>query len=127
MNMLRVVWSRIKKLNPRDVIIGLMILVFIFGLFKGTGLRKELKELKKERKELQRQVDSVNRDNQTLQISIERFRQEIIKYDKMLVESNRKLEKIQWKYEEILKSIDNYTISDLQRFFSNRYRRFESN
>lgn len=118
--------DKIKKISVKDAMLILMGIVlaagFLFGAHTRSTYRKELRELRKEKMELQFKVDSIYSANRILDLEIEKYEVQVQKYEELIQKSNKELDKIQRKYEKILDSIGNYSISDLQRFFSDRYK-----
>lgn len=77
--------------------------------------------------QLQKQVDSLNKVNYLLQEKERTLNNILIEYTKKVDNLTGRLTKLRQEYNEILKHIDNYSNSDLERFFTDRYSRYYGN
>jgi len=73
-------------------------------------------------KELQQQVEELEQINDSLELIEQELETKISSYDKTINNLNRQLDVIKIETEAKLKAVDNLDVSELEWFFTNRYR-----
>ena len=71
--------------------------------------------------DLETKVDSLHSENETLNIEVTRMESQLASYDKEVDSLENKIVIIKKRTDEKLRNVNNLTISELQRFFSERY------
>ena len=82
----------------------------------------DLSEYRDKIEELQQQVEELEQVNDSLELIEQELEIKISSYDKTINNLNRQLDVIKIETEAKLKAIDNLDASELEWFFTNRYR-----
>ena len=82
----------------------------------------DLSEYRDKIEELQQQVEELEQVNDSLELIEQELETKISSYDKTINNLNRQLDVIKIETEAKLKAIDNLDASELEWFFTNRYR-----
>jgi len=115
--------SLIKLLKDKRFLYVLIIIqLFIIGwvLFSDTDIDKGPFQQKIDK--LQRQKDSLDAANLELQLKVDYMFEQADGYEKTINELNTSIGTLKRKTNEIINSVDTYTQSELEKFFSDRYR-----
>lgn len=106
-----------------------VILYLIIWIFEGNP--KEWNNSKNDIKAIQLKVDSVRGNLDfltTRQYKIEegqlKIQQELEENNRLTSEYNKQLLQLKKAYNEKIRSVDNFSINDLDSFFTNRYRKY---
>jgi len=124
--------NRLFKNNSRyivDCIILLIAFALAYTLFVGINTKKDIETILNENKKLELKVDSLKTDNELITNKIFALEEtQIIFYDKinennsLINNNNNELQKIKKIYHENIISINSYNISQLDSFFTERYK-----
>lgn len=110
------------KNNYKVILIGLLVLFLLYWMiFILTPLTKMNEESRFEIRELNKKIEEVKTQQEVLQTEIE-------KYEKKIEETNYNLKQIKQikinvgnEYGKKINSVTNYTNTELDRFFTERY------
>ena len=115
--------SLVQLLKDKRFLYAIIILqLFIIGwvLFTNTDIDKGPYEQKIER--LQQEKDSLDAANLELQLKVDNMFEQAEGYERTINELNSSIGTLKRKTNEIINSVDTYTQSELEKFFSDRYR-----
>lgn len=111
--------------NTLVYIVGGLLLVGIFGLGywagHGVGQRQQLKKDLPVQEQLQSQVDSLDNLVKAVENSVIQYSSEKDSLEMELTKAMWNYSLIEKKYNEKINSVIEYTPSDCQQFFSDRY------
>lgn len=114
----------------------MMFITFLLALLVFTRIfvgvtPSSFKETKKDLKEQQGKIDSVLQSQKFLterMFELEAkqifFQESIDKNNSLVVETNKSIDKLKRIYNEKIKSVNNFTIRDLDSFFAIRYKEY---
>jgi uncharacterized coiled-coil DUF342 family protein len=115
--------SLVQLLKDKRFLYAIIILqLFIIGwvLFTNTDIDKGPYEQKIER--LQQEKDSIDAANLELQLKVDNMFEQAEGYERTINELNSSIGTLKRKTNEIINSVDSYSQSELEKFFSDRYR-----
>lgn len=115
--------SLIKLLKDKRFLYVLIIIqLFIIGwvLFSDTDIDKGPFQQKIDK--LQREKDSLDAANLELQLKVDYMFEQADGYEKTINDLNSSIGTLKRKTNEIINSVDTYSQSELEKFFSDRYR-----
>ena len=114
-----------------DIIIVIIPILLIWIYFTGTRTPKEVKDALNANKGIELKVDSLKQDNQFI---VERMYElekkqtlffDLINQNNTLIkENNRELLRLKRIYHEKINSINDYNVSQLDSFFTKKYKEF---
>lgn len=114
-----------------DIIIVIIPILLIWIYFTGTKTPQEVKDALKSNKKIELKVDSIKQDNQFI---VERMYElekkqtlffDLINQNNTLIkENNRELLRLKRIYHEKINSINDYNVSQLDSFFTKKYKEF---
>lgn len=120
------------KLNRRtivDIVVVLIPILLIWIYFTGLKTPKELKDAYKDNKKIELKIDSLKQDNQFI---VERMyeleKKQTLFFDlinqnnDLIKENNKELVKLKRIYNEKINSINGYNVSQLDSFFTTKYK-----
>ena len=120
------------KINRRlivDIIVILIPIFLIYLYFTAMSTLPEIKQTFKENKNIQLKVDSIKADNEFIvnrMYELEKnqaiFFQMVNKNNELIQENNKQLSKLKKAYNDKINSVSTYDVSQLDSFFTNRYR-----
>ena len=107
----------------QSVIIWILAALMVYNIFVNNKIRTNIQEYEDKIDNLQTKVDSVNTLNKELDMKINSLhtQMEIIDSDISNVQTNIKT--IKRKTNEKVNSVDQFTYTELERFFSERYQK----
>lgn len=112
-----------KLLKDKRFLYAVIILqLFIIGwvLFSDTDIDKGPYQQKID--QLQQEKDSLDAANLQLQLKVDYMFEQADGYERTINELNSSIGTLKRKTNEIINSVDTYTQSELEKFFSDRYR-----
>ena len=115
--------SLIQLLKNKRFLYAIIILqLFIIGwvLFTDTDIDKGPYQQKID--QLQQEKDSLDAANLQLQLKVDYMFEQADGYEKTINDLNSSIGTLKRKTNEIINSVDTYTQSELEKFFSDRYR-----
>lgn len=115
--------SLIQLLKNKRFLYAIIILqLFIIGwvLFSDTDIDKGPYQQKID--QLQQEKDSLDAANLQLQLKVDYMFEQADGYEKTINDLNSSIGTLKRKTNEIINSVDTYSQSELEKFFSDRYR-----
>ncbi len=108
--------------DKRFLYVLIIIQLFIIGwvLFSDTDIDKGPFQQKIDK--LQQEKDSLDAANLQLQLKVDYMFEQADGYEKTINELNTGIQTLKRKTNEIINSVDTYTQSEIEKFFSDRYR-----
>ncbi len=110
-------------------LVGFIVLYLILILFIGTP--SYVKETIQDNKKIEVKIDSLHESQKFIEdrmMQLEKnqfmFFEAIDQTNSKIDENNRKLDNLKRVYNEKIRSVDNYTISQLDSFFTARYKEY---
>lgn len=103
------------KENWGFIICGILLFVVFFLQHKNQQIDSQLKDIKKSEKKLETRIDS-------LKIIGDKIRREKDSLSREILITRQEIIEIQNKRDEKIILVDKYSVSDLQRFFTDRYK-----
>jgi hypothetical protein len=112
-----------------DVIVVITPLLLIYVYFVGMGTLPEIKDALKENKKIQTTIDSIQTDNQfivqrmyELEKNQTMFFDMVNKNNELIKENNKQLSKLKRIYNDKINNANTYDVSQLDSFFTDKYR-----
>ena len=112
-----------------DVIVVITPLLLIYVYFVGMGTLPEIKDALKENKKIQTTIDSIQTDNQfivqrmyELEKNQAMFFDMVNKNNELIKENNKQLSKLKKIYNDKINNANTYDVSQLDSFFTEKYR-----
>ena len=125
------IFCMINRKTVTDIIIVIIPILLIWIYFTGTKTPEEVKDALKSNKKIELKVDSLKQDNQFI---VERMYElekkqtlffDLINQNNSLIkENNKELLRLKRIYHEKINSINDYNVSQLDSFFSKKYKDF---
>lgn len=125
------IFCMINRKTLIDIIIVIIPILLIWIYFTGTKTPQEVKDALNSNKKIELKVDSIKQDNQFI---VERMYElekkqtlffDLINQNNTLIkENNRELLRLKRIYHEKINSINDYNVSQLDSFFSKKYKDF---
>ena len=102
----------------------ILLCITTFAIFFIINKKEDidLSEYRDKIEELQQQVEELEQVNDSLELIEQELETKISSYDKTINNLNRQLDVIKIETEAKLKAVDNLDASELEWFFTNRYR-----
>ena len=130
----RVLNTLISKINLKTLATISVILIPIILLWiylTGIKTPKEIKDALKANKAIELKIDSIKQDNQFLverMYELEKrqtmFFDQINQNNNLIKENNKELLKLKKIYNEKINSVNGYNVSQLDSFFTNKYKEY---
>lgn len=125
------IFCMINRKTLIDIIIVIIPILLIWIYFTGTKTPQEVKDALKSNKKIELKVDSLKQDNQFIverMYELEKkqtlFFDMINQNNSLIKENNRELLRLKRIYHEKINSINDYNVSQLDSFFTKKYKEF---
>lgn len=122
----------VKGINLQKIVnisILLILLMLVYDIFLKN--ESNIKEVMAKNNIIDHKIDSVNQRNVELTEKIETLKKNdtvfmtlVTENNKLIINNNKELVKIQREYHETIASINNYSLNDLDTFFTKKYKQF---
>lgn len=123
----RNIYIREAKSNIRGYLIFAILGGFVaYMIWNNPSVDVDIKKYQTEINLLQLKIDSIQTTNKKLMVEADSINKVILEYDSAIKRLNTKIYVIQKETEKKLDSIDNLGGSQLQEFFTKRYRQYEN-
>jgi septal ring factor EnvC (AmiA/AmiB activator) len=109
------------KLNKQDVLLIIVILLVGYMIFTTQGIRTDIKSYKSNIELIQTKIDSANIIDKTITTKIDSVNSKVITITKEVNNIDRNISILKEKTNEKVNTIDTYTASDIEQFFTDRY------
>lgn len=119
--------DNIMKIDKTSIILFIIVILSAFSIFQGNKIRTDVKDYNKKIEVLQKGIDSIIIVNETLTEEINNIDNQITKIDGDVTKVQKNIIKIKNITDEKIDNVDNYNFSDLNKFFTDRYKtRYDS-
>lgn len=122
-----------KGKNLMNIVIILIPIILIYVYMAGVS-PKEIRQTLNDNKKIESKVDSIKSDNQfivermyELEKKQVQFFELITKNNDLIQENNKELLKLKKLYNAKINSVSNYSTSQLDSFFTSRYKEYYNN
>jgi len=125
------IFCMINRKTLIDIIIVIIPILLIWIYFTGTKTQQEVKDALNSNKKIELKVDSLKEDNQFI---VERMYElekkqtlffDLINQNNTLIkENNKELVRLKRIYHEKINTINDYNVSQLDSFFTKKYKNF---
>lgn len=110
------------KFDKSNILLGIIILLAAWNIFQGGKIRTDVKEYNKRIELIQQEIDSVNILNKELTEQIVNLDKEIDNIDGDINNVTKNITIIKKQTDEKIDSVNNFSFSDLEKFFAERYK-----
>ena len=112
-----------KKTNYTNILLILVLLVVGFSIYTSMNIRTDVESYNKKIETLQKGIDSVMVINKQLDENISSLKSEIKTVDSIIGVVENNVNTIKTNTDEQINNVDDFTFSDIQQFFADRYNR----
>lgn len=112
----------LKKITKTDVLLLILLILLVWNLFHIDGIRTDVKEYDKKISNIEKEIVVYNKKNDSLYSRLDVINEDINKIDTKIIKVNNNISKINKETNEKIILVDNYTFSDLEKFFAERYK-----
>jgi peptidoglycan hydrolase CwlO-like protein len=105
----------------KNIILVVLIILVGYNIFTNNSIRTDVESYNRKIDSLQKEIDSVEGANKILDGHIDRVDNEIDVVETRVITINKNINEIKNKTNEKVDAINDYTIHDLLKFFTDRY------
>lgn len=105
----------------KNIILVVLIILVAYNLFTNNGIRTDVEAYNRKIDSLQNEIDSVENANVVLDGHIEKVDNELNVVESRVITINKNITEIKNKTNEKVDAVNNYNVSELMWFFTNRY------
>lgn len=105
----------------QTLVLWILAAILVYSVFLENSIKTDIEKYKSSIERLEVNIDSINRKNQILNSNIEQFYNEIVKIDSSISKVQVNIKSIKKQTNEKINSVDTFSYSELERFFSDRY------
>lgn len=110
------------KINKTNILLVLIACLAAYTIFQGSKIRTDVAGYNAKIDSIQTEIDSVQLVNEKLTEQIVTIDKEIDKVDGNINNVTKNITIIKNQTHEKIDSVNNYNFSDLEKFFSDRYK-----
>lgn len=112
----------LKKISKTDILFVITMILLGWNLFRTSKVLTNIEEYNTKIEKLEKDVQLSYKSNDSIYKRIDVIDKEINKFGAKVVEINNNIVKIKTETNEKIIHVDDYTFSDLEKFFSDRYK-----
>lgn len=105
----------------QTLVLWILAAILVYSVFLENSIKTDIEKYKSSIERLDIDIDSINRKNQILNSNIEQFYNEMVKIDSNISKVQANVKSIKKQTNEKINSVDTFSYSELERFFSDRY------
>ena len=109
------------KINKTLILVLIVGAIAIYSLFESNSIKTDVAGYYRKIDSLQTEIDSVEQVNQQIDNHITEVTNEITNVENKVVKINNNIKEIKNQTHEKVSAVNDYTIHDLIKFFSDRY------
>ena len=109
------------KINKTYIFLAIVAGLAIYSLFESNSIKTDVAGYYRKIDSLQTEIDSVEQVNQQIDNHITEVTNEITNVENKVVKINNNIKEIKNQTHEKVSAVNDYTIHDLIKFFSDRY------
>lgn len=103
-------------------IVWIIVVLLVYNIFVSSNIRTDVKYYENKISNIQTKIDSVNKLNKALDIKLDSLNTQLKVLDSSIVNVQFNIETIKQNTDEKINSVDNFTFTELEHFFSDRYK-----
>ena len=105
----------------KNIILVILIVLVGYNLFTNNGIKTDVEAYNRKIDSLQNEIDSVENANKAIDGHIVKVDGEIKQIETKVITINKNITEIKTHTNEKVNAVNDYTIHDLLKFFSDRY------
>jgi prefoldin subunit 5 len=105
----------------KNIILVVLIILVGYNIFTNNSIRTDVEAYNRKIDSLQHEIDSVENANVVLDGHIEKVDNELTQVETRVITINKNITEIKNKTNEKVDAVNDYTIHDLLKFFTDRY------
>jgi peptidoglycan hydrolase CwlO-like protein len=109
------------KINKTYILLAIVGGIAVYSIFQNASIKTDVAGYYRKIDSLQREIDSVEVVNQQIDNHITEVTNEITNVENRVVKINNNINEIKNQTHEKVSAVNDYTIHDLIKFFSDRY------
>ena len=109
------------KINKTHIFLAIVACLAIYSLFQNASMKTDVEGYYRKIDSLQNEIDSVEVVNQQINNHITEVTNDITNVENKVVNMNNNINEIKKQTNEKVTAVNDYTIHDLIKFFSDRY------
>jgi len=109
------------KINKTHIFLAIVAGLAIYSLFQNASMKTDVEGYYRKIDSLQNEIDSVEVVNQQIDNHITEVTNDITNVENKVVNMNNNINEIKKQTNEKVTAVNDYTIHDLIKFFSDRY------
>lgn len=110
------------KINKSNILLVIIIVLAAWNIFTTNGIRTDVAGYNQKIDSIQNEIDSVHYENLKLNEQMVIIDKEIDKVDANVNNVTKNITIIKNQTHEKIDSVNNYNFSDLEKFFTDRYK-----
>lgn len=110
------------KINKQNILLGIIVILAAYNIFQGGKIKTDIKEYNAKIDLIQKEIDSVQVENQKLIDKIGTIDNHIDNIDGDINNVTKNITIIKKQTNEKIDSVNNFSFSDLEKFFTDRYK-----
>ena len=105
----------------KNIILVVLIILVGYNIFTNNSIRTDVEAYNRKIDSLQHEIDSVENANVVLDGHIEKVDNELTQVETRVITINKNINEIKNQTNEKVDAVNDYTIHDLLKFFTDRY------
>ena len=105
----------------KNIILVVLIILVGYNIFTNNSIRTDVEAYNRKIDSLQKEIDSVENANVVLDGHIDKVDNELTQVETRVITINKNINEIKNKTNEKVDAVNDYTIHDLLKFFTDRY------
>ncbi len=105
----------------KNIILVVLIILVGYNIFTNNSIRTDVETYNRKIDSLQHEIDSVENANVVLDGHIEKVDNELTQVETRVITINKNINEIKNQTNEKVDAVNDYTIHDLLKFFTDRY------
>jgi cell division protein FtsB len=105
----------------KNIILVVLIILVGYNIFTNNSIRTDVEAYNRKIDSLQKEIDSVENANVVLDGHIEKVDNELTQVETRVITINKNINEIKNQTNEKVDAVNDYTIHDLLKFFTDRY------
>lgn len=110
------------KVNKTNILLIIVIILAGYSIFQTNSIKTDVAEYNRKIDSIQNEIDSVEAINKEITTQIVTIDKEIDKVDGSINQVTKNITIIKKQTDEKIDSVNNYNFSDLEKFFTDRYK-----
>lgn len=110
------------KINKQDILLVIIVCLAGYSIFQMKGLQTDIGSYNSKIESIQTEIDSIQTINQQITEEIKQIDSEIDNIDNDINNVTKNITIIKKQTNEKIDSVNNFNFSDLEKFFTDRYK-----